>query len=104
MERKRAGEEIVLETHRAEPTRVVDLMAALEASVAAARGNEAEPARARQRSRPIDKASALGELSKAELYERASELDVPGRSKMTRQELEEAVAEAGGSRRRRKAS
>jgi DNA end-binding protein Ku len=38
VERKRSGEEIVLETHRAEPTKAADLMAALEASIEAAQG------------------------------------------------------------------
>lgn len=118
VERKRAGEEVVLETHRAEPTKVVDLMAALQASVDAARG------RAGGKSAPTKKAAAaqghgerttgsgrsgkaasLSQLSKAELYDRASQLDVPGRSKMSREELEEAVAAAGSSGgRRRKAS
>jgi DNA end-binding protein Ku len=43
----------------------------------------------------------LSGMSKVELYERATELDVSGRSKMSRLELEAAVRAAGGSRRRR---
>ncbi|MGO9343066.1 MAG: Ku protein, partial [Acidimicrobiales bacterium] len=43
--------------------------------------------------------AAVAELSKSELYDKATELGVPGRSKMTRKELEEAVS--GTSRRRR---
>ena len=37
---------------------------------------------------------AASEPSKAELEERARELDIPGRSKMTKDELAEAVAAA----------
>ncbi len=108
VERKRAGEEVVLEAHRAEPTRVVDLMAALEASVEAARGRGAEkrtapPETGGARGNRV-KASPLSELSKAELYDRATALDVPGRSKMSRDQLEKAVAAAGNGGRRRKAS
>jgi DNA end-binding protein Ku len=36
----------------------------------------------------------LGDLSKGELQERAKELDIPGRSKMSKDELAEAVAHA----------
>ncbi|MDQ5856582.1 MAG: Ku protein, partial [Actinomycetota bacterium] len=38
----------------------------------------------------------LREASKADLTEMARDLDVPGRSKMDRAELEKAVAEASG--------
>nr|BFD80753.1 Ku protein [Streptomyces sp. Xyl84] len=43
--------------------------------------------------------SELRKLSKAELYQRATDLDMPGRSKMSREQLIDALA---GSRRRRK--
>jgi DNA end-binding protein Ku len=119
VERKRAGEEVVLEARPAEPTKVVDLMAALEASVAAARGHGARPAgsdRTAKTAAPRASGKAggtkadgngrgrLSELSKAELYDRATRLDVPGRSKMSRGELEKAVASAESGTRRRKAS
>ncbi|MEU6587808.1 Ku protein [Streptomyces sp. NPDC046881] len=42
----------------------------------------------------------LQKLSKAELYRRATEQDLPGRSKMSREQLVDALA--GGGRRRRK--
>ncbi len=45
--------------------------------------------------------ASVSELSKSELYDKATELGVPGRSKMTRKELEEAVS---GTGRRRRAS
>jgi DNA end-binding protein Ku len=37
----------------------------------------------------------LGELPKDELYRRAQEADIPGRSQMTKQELIEALKDAG---------
>ena len=121
IERKRKGEEVVVESRPAEPTKVVDLMAALEASVEAARGRagasssrsakgqarRAEPVEAKRGSsngRKVSAAADLSELSKAELYDRATELDVAGRSKMSRDELERAVAGAGPGSKRRKAS
>ena len=119
VERKRAGEQVVLETRPAEPTRVVDLMAALEASVAAARDRGARTGGTERRAKAAgspsaggksgvkkadDARSRLSELSKSELYDRATRLEVPGRSKMTREELEKAVASAQSGTRRRKAS
>jgi DNA end-binding protein Ku len=50
-------------------------MAALEASMARARGE------------------SLEDLSRDELYERAADADVPGRSKMSKDELVEALRE-----------
>ncbi len=89
---KRAGKE----THGPkpeEPEAAPDLMTALRASLEAAqkrrggtRGESAE-----------NGASAdgdLAKLSKDELYERAKELDVPGRSDMSKEELLEAVRAA----------
>ncbi|HLX89462.1 MAG TPA: hypothetical protein VKR22_13525, partial [Acidimicrobiales bacterium] len=49
-------------------------------------------------------AEDLSGLSKSELYDRATALDLPGRSKMSRDELERAIASAGSGARRRKAS
>jgi hypothetical protein len=40
--------------------------------------------------------NGVGSMSKADLYRRAQELDIPGRSKMTKDELAAAVAAAGG--------
>jgi DNA end-binding protein Ku len=81
---KREGEEIVTEP-RAEPEQPTDLMAALRASIAAAQKRR-EPAPARD--------GDLEELSKNELYDRAKEADIPGRSQMTREELLEALRAA----------
>jgi DNA end-binding protein Ku len=48
--------------------------------------------------------SELADMSKQELYDKATELNVAGRSKMTRKELEEAIEDASSERRSRKAS
>ncbi|HUY63681.1 MAG TPA: Ku protein [Acidimicrobiales bacterium] len=102
IERKRRGEEVVVEAQRAEPTKVADLMAALQASVDAARGRQDSSKRA---PRPAKAAAPahddLGALSKAELYDRAAALELPGRSKMTRQQLEEALESASVARSRK---
>jgi DNA end-binding protein Ku len=66
--------------------RVVDLMQALKERVQSSvveRGQSDGPAEPAQ-------------LSKKELYERAKQLDIGGRSHMTREELIEAIAEAAG--------
>lgn len=42
----------------------------------------------------------LSGLTKAELYQRATDLDIPHRSTMTRDELQEALEHAGRSRRK----
>ena len=55
----------------------------------------------RERGRELEGAGDLSGLTKAELYARATELDIPGRSTMTRAQLEDAVARAARSRRGR---
>ncbi len=86
---KRAGKE----THVPEveePERAPDLMEALRASLEAAQ-------RRRPRAGGADGApdgDALAGLSKEELYERAKELDVKGRSDMSKDELVEALKAA----------
>ncbi|CCG02663.1 Ku protein [Blastococcus saxobsidens] len=104
IEAKRRGEEVVIQGEPDTSDNVVDLMAALRASVEAAGkhrpGNAASAGTlaTRKPGRDADQAPAddLAEMSKSELYELAQELDVPGRSKMTRDELARAVAEARG--------
>ena len=85
IERKAEGEDVVIEPAGADEGEVVDLMAALEASVAAAR-------QGRDRSRSADR--NWDELSRDELYDEAQRRDIPGRSSMTKQELVEALGEA----------
>ena len=72
----------------------------------------AGPARARSRAKASGAAATAGPqadgdlsaLSKAALVARAAALGVPGRSRMSRQELEAAVAGAAKAPKRRKAS
>jgi DNA end-binding protein Ku len=121
IQEKRQGKVVLTERPATQPTPVVDLMAALQASVEAARKHRpgarlvgasggddrtaSEGARSpKRRGAGTSRAEDLSVLSKAELVARAAELGVPGRSKMNREELEAAVASASKSSRRRKAS
>jgi DNA end-binding protein Ku len=74
IEQKAEGKEIAVQPVE-EPQPVPDLMAALEASMARAQGD------------------SLEDLSRDELYERASDADVAGRSKMSKKELVKALHE-----------
>jgi DNA end-binding protein Ku len=121
IEEKQKGTVVVAERQATKPTPVVDLMAALQASVEAARqhrpgarlvgtsGGDAGTASgggrtSKRRGADASRAEDLAALSKAELLARASELGIPGRSKMNRDELEAALASATKPSRRRKAS
>ena len=92
---KRAGEEIVTTTDEPAHAEVVDLMAVLEQSVDAARrhrpGNEHQATPAGRRTQGRDD---LGGLSKSDVYEIAQDLDIVGRSSMTKDELIDAVRSA----------
>ena len=105
IEDKRRGRETVSEAEPPEPTEMADLMAALERSVEAARAGR-RPERGRRPAADGDGAGPdLSAASKADLLRMAKDLDVKGRSKMKRDELEKAVAAAsGGAAARRKAS
>ncbi len=112
IEHKREGEAVVFEAERPK-SNVIDLMAALEASVAkmgpAAAGGETGDSGTSTRgpgSRPPGSgrpaASAppdLSALSKADLLARAAELGVPGRSKMSKPDLIKAIQAAGRPKR-----
>jgi DNA end-binding protein Ku len=118
IDEKRAGKVIVTERPETKATKVVDLMEALQASVEAARSHRpgahittpgAEDAprpkrSAKRESAPPASSMEVSSLSKSELQARATELGIPGRSKMSRAELETAVAGATKPARRRKAS
>ncbi|MET8771804.1 Ku protein [Streptomyces sp. NPDC004658] len=125
VEAKREGEEVVGEPEPPEATNVIDLMEALSRSVEQSRsragkggcakpGSRKQPARgkrttpARQtgeatpdkRAKQAKQARAaedLASLSKTELYERAGAAGVPGRSKMNREQLIEALGRQGAA-------
>jgi DNA end-binding protein Ku len=88
---KKAGRTVTPEAEPAEATKVVDLFDALSRSVKNSSGKNSSGKRSKPAAKPAQ--SALSELSKADLDKMARELDVKGRSKMTRKELEKAVAE-----------
>ena len=95
IEAKQNDEEIVTEQPAAEEGKVVDLVAALQASIDRARGHT--PGNAKQAQQPLTTRRAADELeglSKSELYDLAQDLEVPGRSKMNRDALVTAVREA----------
>ncbi len=107
IERKREGNAVVFEAEERPKSNVIDLMAALEASVAgtgqsrgtaAAAPADAQPARPASPGTPPDEDVAA--MTKAELLARAAELDVQGRSKMSKPELIEAITAAGSPKRR----
>jgi DNA end-binding protein Ku len=86
IDRKRKGERIKAPKPETEPTPVPDLMAALERTLENVRqGHDA------RRGADGDGGEELEDLSREELYERAQQEDVPGRSKMSRDELVEAL-------------
>jgi DNA end-binding protein Ku len=114
IEAKRNDEEIVTEHEAVPQGEVSDLLEALRASVEQARdrrgsGRKKEPRKLQTRKsgesdeKPTKKASAsrkvgspteLEKLSKEELYDLAQQLEIAGRSKMSRKELAAAVAKA----------
>lgn len=86
---KRRGEEVVV-PEAPEPEAPTDLMAALRASVEAAKGRRSGRA---GRNGAADRPD-LARLSKEELYELAKQEDIPGRSEMSKDELVEALEAA----------
>lgn len=115
IDQKRNGEVVTAE-RREEPAPVVDLMKALQASVDKVRSDKpvdlegkAPRKRAAGKSSPrAGVASRAGvdddfsNMSKAELQETASNLGIAGRSRMSRAELETAVAAASTEEKRPK--
>ena len=98
VESKRKSGEGVRQVEAAAPggAQVIDLLEALKASL---KGEE--PSRAPRRSGEVgpeaagtganDTDEALSELTRDDLYERAKQLDIRGRSSMTKAELREAI-------------
>lgn len=116
---KAEGEEVAVAEEAPGATNVVDLMEVLRGSLEQAKGagtggkrSAASRKKATEPSRrtPAER-GGLRELSKAELYRRATEQGIAGRSKMSRQELVDALTDrdhgrgrgtGSGSRGRRK--
>jgi DNA end-binding protein Ku len=83
IQRKAKGEDIVIEEEEKTPE-VIDLMEALRASVEASKGRKAGGGCGTGKKSP---GKDLDELSKDELYDRATQADIAGRSKMSKDEL-----------------
>jgi DNA end-binding protein Ku len=78
---------------------VIDIMAVLKERMGAAvrKPARAEPARTRERE-PASRAAgddAFADMSRKDLYERAKQVDLPGRSSMSREQLIAALRKAG---------
>jgi DNA end-binding protein Ku len=133
IDQKRAGGTATLEPPEPQAAPVVDLLSALEASLRATRGGAdrdgsgsaaGRAANASKASRSTGPRTSrrgstaggrrdgagktadadLAALSKDELVHRAADLDIAGRSKMTKDELVQAIAAAEAPARRRRAS
>jgi DNA end-binding protein Ku len=115
VEAKKKGESVEKAESPAAPTNVVNLMDALQASVDRAKGTQrggstrragarkAATQRSRQRRKETTKSGhsrqRLQDLTKGQLYRRASEAGVPGRAAMNREELIKALSSEDGTRR-----
>jgi DNA end-binding protein Ku len=96
IESKRNGEEIEAAAPAPRASKVVDLTEMLRQSVEQAKGKggrkSEEPARGRGRKQDAAPPEEdLSAMSKTQLAQLAGELEISGRSKMTRDELQEAV-------------
>jgi DNA end-binding protein Ku len=91
IEAKRKGKEVhvAAEPEEEQPT---DLMTALRASVEASKGGRRRPSRAS--SNGGSASEDLEELSKSELEKRAKKAEIEGRSKMSKEELIDALRSA----------
>jgi len=90
IEAKRKGKEVHVAAE-AEEERPTDLLAALRASVEASKRGERRPARGSSNGASGDE---LEELPKSELEKRARDAEIEGRSKMSKEELVEALRAA----------
>jgi DNA end-binding protein Ku len=99
VEAKSHDEKFEVDEEEPEST-VVDLTAALRASVERARAGKKGASKKGasntrgSNTRPNDKGQDLSDLSKSELYELAQELKIAGRSSMSRSDLEQAIGDA----------
>jgi DNA end-binding protein Ku len=101
IEQKRKGRAVVAKKDDKPRTNVIDLMAALEESVAArtkssSKSSSGRPAKGTAKtagkSKSKSAAADLAELSKAQLLKEAGRLDVKGRSSMSKEELIDAIS------------
>ncbi|TKG73500.1 non-homologous end joining protein Ku [Prauserella endophytica] len=99
IEDKRAGRTVTPEEAPPEATKVVDLFEALSRSVESRKKGGSTTAKKGKAKQPD-----LSELSKADLDKMAREAGIKGRSKMTRAQLEKALADASGAPARKRAS
>lgn len=90
--KKVKGEEIVVPQAAEERADVIDLMDALKASVEAAKRGE-KPERPKSTKKKPSSAD-LADLSKKQLEERARKLKIEGRSRMTKEQLVQAISSA----------
>ena len=88
VERKRKGGTIAIPDETDEPAPAPDLMAALRESLNAARTQQGPP----RRSRSAPDGGDIGHLTRDELYDRAKEHDIQGRSSMTKAQLVKALS------------
>lgn len=93
LERKAEGETISTEAPEEPSGNVLDLMSALEASIERARGERGER-RSSGSTAGGSGAGDLGSMTRDELYEEAQRRDIDGRSKMTKDELVDALQRA----------
>jgi DNA end-binding protein Ku len=86
IEDKKKGKRIKAPEQAEEPKPAPDLMAALQETL-----DRMGPGSKKRKPRDSEGGPDLDELSREELYERAQDEDVPGRSKMSKDELIEAL-------------
>jgi DNA end-binding protein Ku len=104
IESKRQGNAVVPKTDTRPKTNVVDLMSALEASVArtASEPRVATKAKKAKSAKNVEPPEpALEDLTKTELLSIAADFDLPGRSTMNKAELVAALTDAGATARGR---
>src|SRR6201994_2569687 len=102
IESKRSGEEIETAEPAPRASKVVDLTEMLRQSVDQAKGKKKNPpppsprqSQSSRGSRPSQSDEpGLSEMNKTQLTRLAGELDIAGRSKMTRDDLEQAIRQA----------
>jgi DNA end-binding protein Ku len=90
---KQKGETVPVAEVEEEAEEPEDLLAALRRSVEEAKGRK-RPAARRNGGSKRNGGEGTGDMSKEELLERAKRLDIPGRSKMSKDELAKAVRRA----------